>query len=105
MPHTYMRTTGPTSKGTTARCAVSKISMVIVRSTWRSASGSARPDPLEPQRALALVPQVDGEERGGERLDADGVGQRAGVERAEVGDGVDEVEHHGPSDVLADDQD
>ena len=36
--------------------------------------------------------EVDGEERGRERLDAERVLERAGVERAEIGDRIDEVE-------------
>src|SRR2546421_13093300 len=83
MPHTYMRTTGPTSNGTTARCAVSKMWMVM-----RSWFGAAGPDALDAERSLALVAEVDGEERGREGLEPDCVLERSGVERPEVGDAV-----------------
>src|SRR5690348_12761581 len=100
MPQTYIRTTGPTSKGTIDCCAVSKSSMVM-----RSAGAAAGADALDPERALALVPEVDGEQRGGERLEAHRVLERTRIESAEIGDGVDEVEHGRASLFVADDQD
>src|SRR3954463_4269160 len=99
MPHTYMRTVGPTSKGTTARCAVSKRWIVIACS-----SCGARSDAFDAERSLALVLEVDREQRGRERLEPDGVLERTGVEGTQVGDGVDEVEDGRASLVVTDDQ-
>ncbi len=97
MPHTYMRTTGPTSNGTTARCAVSKMLDRHV--------AAAEPTPSMRSEPFALVPEVDGEQGRGEGLDADRVRERAGVEGPQVGDGVDEVEHGRATFVVADDED
>src|SRR5689334_13758047 len=100
MPHTYMRTVGPTSNGTTSRCAVSKRWIVIARCSCGAGS-----DAFDAERSLALVLEVDGEQRGRERLEPDGVLERAGVEGAQVGDGVDEVEDGRAPFVVADDED
>src|SRR4051812_6036825 len=71
MPHTYMRTVGPTSNGTTPRCTVSKRWIVTAGSSCRAGT-----DAFDAQRSLALVAEVDGEERGRERLETDRVLQR-----------------------------
>src|SRR5882757_1520886 len=100
MPHTYMRTTGPTSKGTMLRCAVSKSSIVIAGSSCRAGS-----DAFDPKRCLALVAEVDGQQRSRERLEPDRVLERPGVERPEVGDGVDQVEDGRAAFLVTDDED
>src|SRR3954454_15920707 len=100
MPQTYMRTVGPTSNGTTSRCAVSKRWIVIA-----GPSGRAWTHAFDAERSLALVPEVDGEQRGRERLEPDRVLERTGVEGAQVGDGVDEIEDGRAALFVADDED
>src|SRR4051794_27451768 len=100
MPHTYMRTVGPTSNGTTSRCAVSNRWIVTAASSCR-----AGPDAFDAERSLALVAEVDREQRSRERLETDRVLQRPGVEGAQLGDGVDEVEHRRSAFLVADDED
>src|SRR4051794_36267539 len=86
MPHTYIFTVGPGSNGTTLRAAVSN-------SFMRAPPSRSVPlQPQEPEGALALVPEVDGEQQCGEGLDPDCVGERAAVERAQLRNPDDEVE-------------
>ena len=78
-----MVTSGPGSKGTTARRAVSYsriASAPVVGVDAREVDGGP-----------ALVAAVQAEQHGGERLDRAGGGQGAGVERAQVGDPPDQV--------------
>src|ERR1041384_4991920 len=82
MPHTYMRTTGGGAKVTTARWAVSYSRITGHRSQIEA--GEAQP-------RVRLVPDVHRHEHGGERFEGRRVGERSGVDGAQVGDAVDDV--------------
>src|SRR6266851_8375660 len=73
-----MVTTGPGSKATTARLAVS-YSRITMGSLGQLDAGHAKGCPC-------LVADVELEEHGREGLDRGGVGQRAGVQRPQAGD-------------------
>ena len=80
MPHTYMRTTGPTSNGTTARCAVSKSWIGHAVRSWSARRRSMR------SVASPLCRRLTVSSGGGERLDADRV-LRASRRRTPAGRG------------------
>src|SRR5215472_15741170 len=90
MPHEYMVTTGPGSKSTTA-CRGVSWRRITVR--WPDVRSSDVLEADEARRAVALVPDIQGDEHRCERLDRPRGRQAARVERPEP---VDHPDHrHG----------
>src|SRR5207302_9614299 len=83
MPHVYMVTTGPGSKGTTARSAVS-YSRTVTASLAGVDAGHA-------YGGAGLVADVELQQHGGEGLDGRGDGQRTRVQGPAAGDELDQL--------------
>src|SRR5258708_6863308 len=77
MPHVYIVTTGPGSKGTTSRRAVSYSRITVLL---------ALVDPRELHRDARAIADVELQQHGGERLDRRGQRELAGIEGPHVRD-------------------
>src|SRR5438132_5383167 len=102
MPHVYMVTTCPASKGRTARWAVS-YSRTVMEERSSSLDGT---DAGHANGGAGPVAHVELEQHGGEGLDGRGVGQGARVQRPAAGDELHQFRcDAGGLDVVGADQD
>src|SRR6476620_8967003 len=83
IPHTYIRTVGGGSNGTTARRAVS-YKRIVTAAPYRQARATPiRSHRREAEAPAHLVSDVDRQQDRRERLHSDGVAQRSAVERTQ----------------------